>query len=282
MARCELAGVDHPQQWRQSVGMANTGVLEGVGLAPSHGGANYLAAGRAKPGVGVPCRHQRFEQRRLAGAGDAGQHRQPAALAESIDRRPLLCGEGDAGIGKHPLDRLGRECPGRVARRGPGISGQALFDPDLRGVADPHFVVKQPDHQGDVFASEPDAALFKAFGDIGDVVGAAGDAGADQPAGGVEAEFLMVDDGGSAELFGQLAGSEFVSAVKALIITQALGDSAFDDRAVLPAESGGLFAPDIAFVAFILPSRPSAPASRRMFILSSAASPSQSRPWSLA
>ena len=69
---------------------------------------------------------------------------------------------------------------------------------------------------------EPDAPLFEQFDHALDVVRAAGDAGADQPAGGIHPELLVVDDGSGVELLGQVAGRELVGAVEALLVGQAL------------------------------------------------------------
>src|SRR6266446_1647931 len=55
---------------------------------------------------------------------------------------------------------------------------------------------------------------------------------------------------------GQVARDEFVRTVEALAIAQALVDNAFHGRAVVPAESGGLLAPDVAFVGLHLAETP--------------------------
>ena len=85
--RLELAAVDLRQQMRQRVGPADPGVLQRIRLAPGHRGTDHLAALRAEPRVGLPGVHQGLQQRRLAGAGDAGEHRQRAALPEGVDAR---------------------------------------------------------------------------------------------------------------------------------------------------------------------------------------------------
>jgi len=61
---------------------------------------------------------------------------------------------------------------------------------------------------------------------------------------------------------------------EALAIAQRLVDNAFHGRAVVPPESGRLLAPYISFLGLHLARTRSAPASRRMSILSSAAKPS--------
>src|SRR6516225_4590101 len=97
-----------------------------------------------------------------------------------------------------------------------------------------------------MLAFEPDPPFFEQFDDAGDVVRPAGDAGADQPACSIHAELFVLDDSRGVELFGQVPGGEFVRSVKALAIAQARVNNAFHRRSVLPAESGGLFAPDVS------------------------------------
>ena len=65
---------------------------------------------------------------------------------------------------------------------------------------------------------------------------------------------------------------------EALAIAQRLVDNAFHGRAVVPPESGRLLAPYISFLGLHLARTRSAPASRRMSILSSAAKPSSRGP----
>ena len=64
--------------------------LQGIGLAPGHRRTDHLPALGAEPRVRVPGVHQGLQQRRLAGAGDAGEHRQRAALPERVDGGALL------------------------------------------------------------------------------------------------------------------------------------------------------------------------------------------------
>jgi len=125
------------------------------------GRADHLAAVFAEPRVGSPRGDQGFEQGRLAGAGDAGEHREAAALAQRVDGGPLLLCEGDAAVGDRLLDRPDRQRAGHVAGSGLRTFGQALLDADLRGVRDPHFLVEETHHQGDVLALEPDAPFFE-------------------------------------------------------------------------------------------------------------------------
>ena len=107
-----------------------------------------------------------------------------------------------------------------------------------------------------MLAFEPDAPFLEPFDNTGDVDGSAGDAGADQSARGIHAEFLMLDESRGVELFGQVTGGEFVGAVEALAIAQALVDKAFHRRAVLPAETGRPFAPDVSFAGLYLAKMP--------------------------
>ena len=158
------------------------------------------------------------EQRRLAGAGDAGQQGERAALAERVDGRPLLGRERACPV---RCDRMPAAPAWRAPPSGPGRSPapgrrQLLLDADLRGVGDPHHVVEHADHQGDVLAPQPDAALLEQLDDPLDVVRAAGDAGADQAARRIQAELLVGDDGGGVELLGQVPGRERVGPVEAL------------------------------------------------------------------
>ena len=102
----ELAAVDHRQQGREGVGPADAGVLEGIGLAPGHRGTDHLPALGAEPRVRVPGVHQGLQQRRLAGAGDAGEHRQRAALPERVDGGALLGRKGDSGVVDRPAQCL--------------------------------------------------------------------------------------------------------------------------------------------------------------------------------
>ena len=101
-----------------------------------------------------------------------------------------------------------------------GEAGELLLDPDLRGVGDPHLVVEHARRPGDVLAAEPDAALLHQLDHPLDVVWAAGDAGADQAARGIQPELLVVDDGGGVELLGQVPGRERVGAVEPLLVGQ--------------------------------------------------------------
>lgn len=133
--------------------------------------------------------------------------------------------------------------PAFVARGFLGQPAELVFDPDLRGVADPDAVIEQADDQGDMLAFELDAARLQQPDYPLDVGRAAGDPDPDQAARGKQAQLLVVEDGSRVELGGQMAGGELIGLLEAVVVAECGVRDLVDDALMFPAERLRLFPP---------------------------------------
>ena len=216
--------LDHRQQRREGVGAPDTGILQGVRLAPGHRGTDHLAAACAEPRVGLPGVHQGLQQRRLAGAGDAGQQRQRAAFAERVDGGALLGGERDAGV----ADRLPQCLDGEGPERSRALcrASAASFCsmricavlvtrtlssnmPTTRATCSPLSRMPRSSRSSTtrLMSSGPPAMPVPI-----------------RPRAAYSPSFSWIDDRGGVELLGQVAGGECVGAIKSLLVGQAFVD----------------------------------------------------------
>src|SRR5208283_3804858 len=180
---------------------------------------------------------------RLAGAGNAGEHGDGTTFAERVDGGALFRREVDARRLDGASQRCNRQGPGTIADVLLGELGELLLDADLRGLADADLLLEEADHQGDVLIGDADATALQQLDHPPDVVGPAGNAGADQPAGGVHAESVVIDDGRGAELLGEVAGGEVVGDLVAVVVAQPFVRDPGKHRVVAPAQCRRLLAP---------------------------------------
>ena len=255
------AAVLHPAQERvERQGALDAGVLQRVGLTPGGGDAHNLPAALVRPGVGMPCRDQRLEQRGLARAGDAGDEAEPAAAPQAVDRRLLggavlrLAVEVEPGGIDRRLDRGDGQRAGLVVRGSLGTRSEVRLDPDLGRVGDAdlgtdlallghELLVGHLAHdQRHALAAQGDAALLQQLDHPVDVL-RPGDAGQDHAPRCPGAELVVVDHRGCVELLGEVAGGELVCLVEPLDVGQRGRLGVLQDGRVLPADALSLVVP---------------------------------------